>query len=162
MGTRAVIRFGDTRIATHWDGYPSSLGKDLLELDPRNLESVIEVAKDHTIDFASRDIITQLSHERFVDITNKANELAKSHKYNVADVEKEHKLTGKFPGSSMMSADDWPIVDFECYGDFAEYEYDVSVTQVRFRELSGKYDQAKQDKDNNWSELTPEIVNQKD
>lgn len=60
MGTRAVIKFGDSFIATHWDGYPNSLGRDLFALRDRNLENIIEVAKAHSIDFATDDVLSSL------------------------------------------------------------------------------------------------------
>jgi hypothetical protein len=52
IGTRAVISVdGKPMLATHWDGYPASLGRDLLRCD-KSIEAVIEVAKAHTIDSA--------------------------------------------------------------------------------------------------------------
>jgi hypothetical protein len=56
MGTRAVVRFrGKPVLATHWDGDPDSLGKELRNAKPRNLNQIIAVAKPHSIDFAGKD-----------------------------------------------------------------------------------------------------------
>lgn len=46
-------------IATHWDGYPSSLGRDLIECD-KSLKSVVKVAKDHKIDCCNNLIRKEL------------------------------------------------------------------------------------------------------
>ena len=64
IGTRALIsKNGKLMLATHWDGYPSCLGKELLDCD-KNFASVIKVAKGHTIDAAHRSIHGDLNRER--------------------------------------------------------------------------------------------------
>jgi len=50
-------------LATHWDGYPASLGRDLLNRD-KSVKAVIEVAKAHTIDAADAHLIEMLNRER--------------------------------------------------------------------------------------------------
>ena len=58
MGTRALISInGKVLIATHWDGYPSSLGRELLQCE--TLEQIIEVARRHTIDSAADGLVQQ-------------------------------------------------------------------------------------------------------
>jgi len=60
IGTRALISINEkVVIATHWDGYPSSLGRDLIECD-KSLKSVVEVAKDHKIDCCNNSIRKEL------------------------------------------------------------------------------------------------------
>jgi hypothetical protein len=52
IGARAVTSTdGRPMLATHWDGYPASLGCDLLGCD-KSIEAVIEVARAHAIDAA--------------------------------------------------------------------------------------------------------------
>ncbi len=53
MGTRAVITLeGKPIIATHWDGYPESLGKDLL--GKYTLDDILRTARHkHHIDAIS-------------------------------------------------------------------------------------------------------------
>ncbi len=64
IGTRAVISFNSKpMLATHWDGYPSSLGRDLLHCD-RSIEGVVEVAKAHIIDSADASVLETLNAER--------------------------------------------------------------------------------------------------
>jgi len=38
-------------LATHWDGYPTSLVRDLLNCN-KSVKAVIEIARAHTIDAA--------------------------------------------------------------------------------------------------------------
>ena len=60
IGTRAIISIdGKPMLATHWDGYPTSLGADLLRCD-KSIEAVIAVAKAHTIDAADRQLFASL------------------------------------------------------------------------------------------------------
>jgi hypothetical protein len=55
MGTRAVIRMnGKFMYATHWDGYPDSLGKDLLKGLGAGL-TIQQIADSHSIDFTVKD-----------------------------------------------------------------------------------------------------------
>ena len=64
IGTRALIsKEGKPMLATHWDGYPSLLGMDLLHCD-KTMEAVIKIAKRHTIDAAHRSIHEDLNRER--------------------------------------------------------------------------------------------------
>jgi hypothetical protein len=64
IGTRAIISIaGKPMLATHWDGYPASLGRNLLHCDT-SIEAVIEVAKAHTIDAADARLLDTLNRER--------------------------------------------------------------------------------------------------
>jgi hypothetical protein len=57
IGTRALIsKDGKAMLANHWDGYPASLGMELLHCD-KTMGAVIEVARKHTIDAAHRSIL---------------------------------------------------------------------------------------------------------
>jgi len=60
IGTRAIISIADKpMLATHRDGYPKSLGRELLRYD-QFLKAVIEVAKAHIIDAASSEFSESL------------------------------------------------------------------------------------------------------
>lgn len=51
MGTRAMITWkGEPLMATHWDGYPDSLGRDLVAGRITDKLSVIKAASNHGID----------------------------------------------------------------------------------------------------------------
>jgi hypothetical protein len=64
IGTRALISIeGNPMLATHWDGHPASLGRDLLSCD-KSIKAVIEVAKVHTIDAADPQLLERLNRER--------------------------------------------------------------------------------------------------
>ena len=110
-------------LATHWDGYPSSLGLDLLHCD-RSIEAVVEVAKAHTIDAADAWILDMLNRER-------VRQLAEKHQLTVQAIK-----AGKRRGN-VICADDYEIADIRNYGDWAEYEYDLCGRDVYFRPLTG-------------------------
>jgi len=124
IGTRAIVSIeGKPMLATHWDGYPSSLGSDLLHCD-KSIKAVIEVAKGHTIDAADPRILVALNGER-------VNALAEKHQLTVQEIK-----AGKRRGN-VISADDYEISDISKYGDLAEYQYDLSGKEVYFRPLDG-------------------------
>jgi len=166
MGTRAVVRFGDTRIATHWDGYPSSLGSDLLkqknlikELDKeKSLAIIIGICEPHTIDFATEDVRSKTADQRLQKIANKANEMCRERgepeKYSVQYL-KELEKEGKQLTFGVHGAGDYPIGTFENYGDYAEWEYDVLPSgAVMYRELSGWYNETTEKQRDEWKKLT--------
>jgi len=109
--------------ATHWDGYPASLGRDLLNCD-RSIEEVVDVAKAHTIDSADSSLLHTLNDERI-------RQLAEKHQLTVEEIK-----VGKRRGN-VISADDHEIHDLKLYGDLAEYQYDISGKQIYFRPLDG-------------------------
>jgi hypothetical protein len=124
IGTRAIISFnGKPMLATHWDGYPSSLGRDLLNCD-RSIEAVIDVGKSHTIDAADASLIDMLNRERI-------RQLVEKHQLAVQEIK-----AGKRRGN-VICADDYEISDMTKYGDLAEYHYDVCGKEVYFRPLNG-------------------------
>jgi len=124
IGTRAIISIeGKPMLATHLDGYPSSLGSDLLHCD-KSIKAVIEAAKGHTIDAADPRILVALNGER-------VNALAEKHQLTVQEIK-----AGKRRGN-VISADDYEISDISKYGDLAEYQYDLSGKEVYFRPLDG-------------------------
>jgi hypothetical protein len=110
-------------LATHWDGYPSSLGADLLHCD-NSLSTVIQVAKDHTIDAVDSSLLDTLNGERI-------KQLADKHQLTVQEIK-----AGKRRGN-VISADDHEIADLRIYGDLAEYHYDICGKEVYFRPLNG-------------------------
>ena len=126
MGTRALISLqGKPMIATHWDGYPSSLGLDLLRCD-KSLGAVIQVAESHTIDAADGSIREELNQKR-------VKELSQRHHLTEEEIRQ-----GKRRGS-IICAGDYEVCDLKEYGDFAEYEYNIRNGEVFFRRLRGPY-----------------------
>jgi len=124
IGTRAVISFnGKPMLATHWDGYPTSLGLELLRCD-KSVSAVIQVAKAHTIDASDPQLIETLNRER-------VEQLAQKHQLSVQEIK-----AGKQRGN-VISASDFEIADIGSYRDLAEFEYDVRDNAVFFRELDG-------------------------
>ena len=91
-------------LATHWDGYPASLGLDLLNCQ-KSVGAVIEVAKAHTIDAADAQIFETLNRERIT------------------------LLAGKQRGN-IISGDDFVIADITIYRDLAEFQYDIRGNAV--------------------------------
>ena len=110
-------------LATHWDGYPSSLGADLLHCD-NSLSTVIQVAKDHTIDAVDSSLLDTLNGERI-------KQLADKHQLTVQEIK-----AGKRRGN-VISADDYEISDIWKYGDLAEYQYDIRGKEIHLRPLTG-------------------------
>lgn len=140
MGTRAVIRVnGKPMFATHWDGNPDSLGKDLAKLKNKTISDVMKVAKKHTIDSASLMVRKRLNDERVKDI-------AKRHKLS------EKKVKDGYRRGNIITVDDYEIGNIDNYGDFAEYEYDVNTKtgEVKVRPVSGEWSNKKSSK---WSNI---------
>jgi hypothetical protein len=126
IGTRAIISInGNPMLATHWDGYPSSLGRDLLNCD-KAIKAVIEVAKAHTIDAADAWLLDMLNRER-------VKQLAERHQLTVYEIK-----SGVRRGN-VICADDYEITDLRNYSDWAEYEYDLCGKEVYFRPLTDSW-----------------------
>ena len=126
MGTRALISInGKPFIATHWDGYLEGLGKELLESD-KSIESIIKIAKSHSIDCADKSILENINNFRL-------EELCKKHNLTIDKI-KEGTRKG-----NIIWHDDYEISDIECYGDWAEYEYNIENEKVYVRKLVGGY-----------------------
>ncbi len=126
IGTRALISVaGKPFLTTHWDGYPSCLGLELLNCD-KTEPGIVEVAKDHTIDAAEITILVKLNRDRI-------KKLAKKHRLAQAEIK-----AGKRRGC-VICAEDYEICSIGNYGDWAEYQYDVRGQKIYFRALSGFY-----------------------
>lgn len=127
MGTRAIItKNGEPMIATHWDGYPESLGEDLKNMDEITTESIIKVAELHTIDFIEKSIGETVVEARI-------QELSKKHRLSVAEIKEGYRR------GNIMSCQDYEICDISNYDDFAEYQYDIREDGIYCRELSGTW-----------------------
>ena len=118
MGTRAMIRVnGKPTFATHWDGYPTSLGVDPVR-SPKDINSIMKVAADHSINFAS------------AKYKKRANTIMLK------------RLKGK-PGYEWIWKDGGKefVGDIKGYDDWAEWEYNVNTKTgvVTVRELSGAW-----------------------
>jgi len=148
MGTRALISINKKSfIATHWDGYPSDLGKDLLESD-KSIDSIIEITNSHSIDFADKTILEKVNNLRL-------KELCKKHNLTIEEVKK-----GKRKGDIICS-DDYEVLDIEHYGDWSEYEYNIENNEVYVRKLCGAYPESLEGA-SDYILLTDEIINDSD
>ena len=110
-------------LATHWDGNPTSLGRDLLNCD-RSIEAVVEVAEAHTIDAADLQLLEALNRER-------VSQLAEKHRISADEIK-----AGKRRGN-IICADDCEISDIGLYRDLAEFQYDIRGIEVYVRKLDG-------------------------
>ena len=127
MGTRAVIRVGQgIRIATHWDGNPDSLGKDLATRIPAAVKRRVEEIK------VSEDIVR---HQEVVKTTWC---VAAEHSIDFATTAGEANFR-------------------KIYDDFAEYEYEVSPTDMSVRgRACGRTDQDPERKCSPWRDVKTE------
>ena len=129
IGTRAIISIdGHPMLATHWDGNPASLGRDLLNCD-KSVKAVIEVARAHTIDSADASLLETLNRER-------VTQLAEKHQLTAQEIK-----AGKRRGN-VICADDFVIADIRTYRDLAEFEYDIRDNAVYYRPLDGWWPEA--------------------
>jgi hypothetical protein len=115
-------------LATHWDGHPTSLGRDLLRCD-KSVSAVIEVAKAHTIDAADPQLLETLNRERM-------SQLVKKHQLTVQEIK-----AGKRRGN-VISADEYEIADIGLHRDLVEFQYDIRRNAVFFRRLDGWWPEA--------------------
>lgn len=130
MGTRAMISIdGKPFIATHWDGYPESLGADLQSLvNPMDKEKLIAVASKHTIDFADSSIAKELNAIRMKAIAERM-------KMPLT------KVKAGWRRGNVQTADDSDITSIRNYDDWAEYQYDIDskTGKITVRELAGSW-----------------------
>jgi len=126
IGTRAVISFnGKPMLATHWDGHPASLGKELMSFGI-SIVAILRIAEKHTIDAADASIREDLNRQR------------------IRNLSEEHQLTEEeigegFGRGNIVTAEDYEISDIRDYGDWAEYQYDIRGEVVLFRPLTGPF-----------------------
>jgi len=131
MGTRAMIRIdGKDFVATHWDGHPETLGKELVSLPVKNKKTILSVAKKHNIDSASAEIHSKLNKERIESIS-------KNQKLSASEVKKGIRR------GDIIAIEDYEVGFIKNYGDFAEYIYDVRDNSVYVAEGHGDYDATK-------------------
>lgn len=135
MGTRALITINEKPfIATHWDGYPSSLGADLIGKITK--PEIIGVAKEHSIDFATAKVCQKCNKTRFAEIAERTKGTKKE--YTAKEIAELHKQD-KDLTFGLMTSCDYPISPIKNYGDWAEYQYDLTGGKWRFRGLGGSY-----------------------
>lgn len=131
MGTRAVIRFeGKPVFATHFDGYPEGLGKELADAKPKSSADIFRVAKKHQIDASDPKFAKQIDERN-------ARLISKRDKIPYAKVKKAF-ARGKGIGRVVWTPENYPAGNIKQYNDWAEYEYDVDKNgNVKVRELRG-------------------------
>ena len=110
-------------LATHWDGHPASLGRDLLRCD-KSIEAVVEVAKAHTIDAADPQILDTLNREW-------VTQLAEKDQLSVGEIK-----AGTRRGS-VLCADDHEIAGIGLHRDLAEFQYDIRGNEIYVGQLDG-------------------------
>ena len=138
MGTRALITINQKPfIATHWDGYPSALGKSLLGIT--NRKDIIATAEERNIDFACAEVCKKVNKKRYAEIAAKTK--GTKREYSAMEIEQLDK-EGKNLMFGVMGAGDYPIGSIRNYGDWAEYQYDLQDGKWYFRPLSGSYPQS--------------------
>lgn len=136
MGTRAIIsKDGKPFLATHWDGDPESLGKELERT--RTAEQIISVARKHTIDSASPPVMKTLNAVRL-------RMLMRKHKLSLEEIKKGVRR------GNIIVAEDYEIGNIKNYDDFAEYQYNLKNGKWEMRELHGEWKKAKAGK---WKSL---------
>ena len=132
MGTRAVIRMnGKFMLATHWDGYPDSLGKELVKLKDKSSLNVVQLSAEHNIDSIHKDFVPKKSIT-----TGQDNDIQTT----------VFKKSGTFSGGTFIRGEEGKskkissIIDNEKqYGDWAEYIYDIRNGDVYVAEGHGDY-----------------------
>jgi hypothetical protein len=135
MGTRAMITIDKKPfVATHWDGYPSELGKDLSRAKTK--EAILKQAVKRSINSADKSVLKE------------ANKLAierikKMPKNTRAGYEWALK-SGKF------------VDDIKNYDDWAEYEYDYDTKTGTWmvRERDGSW---RENRPKAWKKLSKVI-----
>ncbi len=115
-------------LGTHWDGYPTSLGRDLLRCD-RSIEAVVKVAKVHTIDAADPQLLEALNRER-------VSQLDEKHQLTEQEIKAERRR------GNVICAVDYEIADIRTHRDLVEFEYDIRGKEVYFRPLDGWWPEA--------------------
>ena len=130
-------------LATHWDGYPESLGTELLQCD-KSIGAIIQVAERHTIDAAGSSIRDELNSKRIKELSGK-------HRLTEDEI-KEGKRRG-----NIVTAEDYEICDIGHYGDWAEFQYDILGEKVFFRPLTGEFPESTEYAPA-FKRLTPEMV----
>ena len=144
IGTRAIISInGKPMLATHWDGYPESLGTELLQCH-KSVASIIRVAERHTIDAADSSVRDKLNSKRI-------KELSEKHHLTEDEI-REGKRRG-----NVITAEDYEISDIKKYGDWAEFQYDILGEKVFFRPLTGEFPESIEYA-LAFKQLTPEMV----
>jgi hypothetical protein len=124
IGTRALISInGKPMLATHLDGYPASLGKELMSFGI-SVAAILRIAKKHTIDAADSSVREDLNRQRSL-----------SGKHQLT----EEEIGEWYPPENIVLAEDYEIGDILEYGDWAEYQYDIRGEVVLFRPLTGPF-----------------------
>jgi hypothetical protein len=116
MGTRAVVHYGSDWIATHWDGNPKNLGKDLQG----------QISKE-----------INAEKKKWGKEWNKMKNIAQPHAL--------HKAIFKAGADHQIDfVSTLGKKDFDkLYGDFAEYEYEVNEKgKIKVRPRSGDWQNA--------------------
>jgi hypothetical protein len=132
MGTRAMISIdGKPTFTTHWDGYPTSLGRDLVNLRKKDISSIMRVAAKYSINFADKRYLKQ--SDALMKRTIRAKPKAERFGYAWAFKKGAHFVN-----------------DIKFNDDFQEWEYNID-TKITVRPLSGSWKEHKALSE--WKEL---------
>jgi hypothetical protein len=118
MGTGAVVHYGSDWIATHWDGDPKNLGKDL----QKQITKEVNEAKKHWGKEWNKmkSIVIQGAFHRAVFKTGADHQIDFVSTMGKKDFDKQ-------------------------YGDYGEYEYEIdsNTGKIKFREREGDWSKGK-------------------
>ncbi|MFO8019564.1 MAG: hypothetical protein R6U96_13135 [Promethearchaeia archaeon] len=133
MGTRAIITIKRKPFAaTHWDGYPGALGRELVEDKAHDKYQIIKIAEKHDIDFIEKNWLEELNKERVEVIARRNGLTIEEVKNGVRGV--------------VRSNLDSLIGDIKDYEDWCEYQYNLnSEGRWEFAEYPGKWKGTKEE-----------------
>ncbi|MGV9204792.1 MAG: hypothetical protein ACOC44_12335 [Promethearchaeia archaeon] len=113
MTTRAIITIEkEPFVATHVDGYPSSLGQALIDAYPTTKYKIIKVAQKHDIDYIEKSFLEKLNEARIQEIAHRNDLSIEQVKNGVRRV--------------VQSNRDHLISDIASYPDWCEYQYNLN------------------------------------
>jgi len=142
IGTRAVISInGKPMLATHWDGQPASLGKELMSFGI-SVVAILRIAEKHTIDAADASLREDLNRQRIRKLSEQR-------------MLTEAEIGEGFRRGNIPTTEDYEISDMRDYEDWAKYQYDIRGKVLLFRPLTGPFPESMKNAES-FKVLTPD------